>query len=242
MNDLPPEQISPFSLLISGGKATVAQMFANMATGQRGLVCHYDAVYFDEVSGKHVNKLLENFGLRERLILQFAVVAGMRCGEIFALKRGDVTGASASISRRVYRGDIDTPKTRKSVRLVALPRGLGRDLHGWLKASPDTGPEGWLFPSEKLTTPIRPDGIWKRLIRPKLIQKGFAGVNSQVLRRTAASAMRNAGVDPKVVADQLGHTVDVSTNVYTQTSMKRLSEAVTIAETAFSKKKNKNNK
>jgi ATP-dependent Lon protease len=45
------QQISPYSHLISGGKATVAKMFVNMASGQRGLVCQYDVVCFDEVSG-----------------------------------------------------------------------------------------------------------------------------------------------------------------------------------------------
>lgn len=45
------QQISPYSHLISGGKATIAKMFVNNATGQRGLVCQYDVVCFDEVSG-----------------------------------------------------------------------------------------------------------------------------------------------------------------------------------------------
>jgi ATP-dependent Lon protease len=45
------QQISPYAHLISGGKATVARMFVNMASGQRGLVCQYDVVCFDEVSG-----------------------------------------------------------------------------------------------------------------------------------------------------------------------------------------------
>jgi ATP-dependent Lon protease len=45
------QQISPYSHLISGGKATVAKMFVNNATGERGLVCHYDVVCFDEISG-----------------------------------------------------------------------------------------------------------------------------------------------------------------------------------------------
>lgn len=45
------QQISPYAHLISGGKATVARMFINNATGQRGLVCQYDVVCFDEVSG-----------------------------------------------------------------------------------------------------------------------------------------------------------------------------------------------
>ena len=33
------QQISPYSHLISGGQTTVAQMFVNLASGQRGLVC-----------------------------------------------------------------------------------------------------------------------------------------------------------------------------------------------------------
>ena len=45
------QQLSPYSHLLSGGKATVAKMFVNMANGQRGLVCQYDVVCFDEVAG-----------------------------------------------------------------------------------------------------------------------------------------------------------------------------------------------
>lgn len=45
------QQVSPYSHLISGGKATIAKMFVNNASGQRGLVCQYDVVCFDEVSG-----------------------------------------------------------------------------------------------------------------------------------------------------------------------------------------------
>ncbi|WP_082544664.1 MULTISPECIES: protease Lon-related BREX system protein BrxL [unclassified Rhodococcus (in: high G+C Gram-positive bacteria)] len=45
------QQVSPYSHLISGGKATVARMFVNNASGQRGLVAQYDVVCFDEVSG-----------------------------------------------------------------------------------------------------------------------------------------------------------------------------------------------
>lgn len=44
------QQISPYAHLISGGKATVAKMFVNNSTGQRGLVCQYDVICFDEIS------------------------------------------------------------------------------------------------------------------------------------------------------------------------------------------------
>jgi ATP-dependent Lon protease len=45
------QQVSPYAHLISGGKATIAKMFVNNASGARGLVCQYDVVCFDEVSG-----------------------------------------------------------------------------------------------------------------------------------------------------------------------------------------------
>jgi ATP-dependent Lon protease len=45
------QQVSPYAHLVSGGKATVARMFVNNSNGQRGLVCQYDVVCFDEISG-----------------------------------------------------------------------------------------------------------------------------------------------------------------------------------------------
>jgi uncharacterized protein (TIGR02653 family) len=45
------QQVSPYAQLVSGGKATVANMFVNNATGRRGLVAQYDVICFDEVSG-----------------------------------------------------------------------------------------------------------------------------------------------------------------------------------------------
>ncbi|MFP4038035.1 MAG: BREX system Lon protease-like protein BrxL, partial [Desulfobacteraceae bacterium] len=45
------QQVSPYAHLVSGGKATVAKMFVNNTNAQRGLVCQYDVVCFDEISG-----------------------------------------------------------------------------------------------------------------------------------------------------------------------------------------------
>jgi ATP-dependent Lon protease len=45
------QQVSPYCHLVSGGQTTVAQMFVNLATGQRGLVCLWDVVAFDEAAG-----------------------------------------------------------------------------------------------------------------------------------------------------------------------------------------------
>jgi ATP-dependent Lon protease len=45
------QQMSPYCHLVSGGQTTSAQMFVNLSTGQRGLVCLWDVVAFDEAAG-----------------------------------------------------------------------------------------------------------------------------------------------------------------------------------------------
>ena len=182
---------------------------------------------------EEVNKACKELPLRERLIVKFAVLAGMRPGEIFGLRRGQIRKTHVSVSQRVYRGDIDTPKTVKSVRKVALPEGLRLDLQTWLVTSPDAGPDGWLFPSEKVKTPLAKDNVWRRHIGPKLEKIGLGWVNFLVLRRSHSSLMRDCNVDPKIVADQQGHTLDVNLNVYTETSLERRIEAVQQLESAM---------
>jgi ATP-dependent Lon protease len=45
------QQMSPYCHLVSGGQTTTAQMFVNLSSGQRGLVCLWDVVAFDEAAG-----------------------------------------------------------------------------------------------------------------------------------------------------------------------------------------------
>ena len=181
---------------------------------------------------EEVKRIFQILPLRERLIVKFAVLGGMRPGEIFGLKRCHIGNSEVSVSQRVYRGDIDTPKTTKSARKVAVPEGLRRDLDEWLKSSP-AGVDNWLFPSETLKSPLSKDNVWRRYIAPKLATLGLGWVNFQLMRRTHASLMRELDVDPKIVADQQGHTLDVNLNVYTQTSMESRINAVTQLESAL---------
>src|SRR5262249_49474269 len=94
-------------------------------------------------------------------------------------------------------------------------------------ASCPGGPEAWLFPSERLTTPISKDNLMDRYLKPALEKAGLGWVNFQVMRRTYSSLMRNeADADAKVVAGFMGHSVYVNLNTYTQSSRARQFEAV----------------
>ena len=51
---------------------------------------------------------------------------------------------------------------------------------------------------------------------PELRKVGLGWANFQVMRRTHATLMNALGISGKLVADQLGHSLDVNQNVYTQ--------------------------
>lgn len=83
--------------------------------------------------------------------------------------------------------------------------------------------------SNRMTTEPGETSLWTdncdRHIHPKLKAVGLEWVTVQVLRRSCSSIMGDNGIDPKVVADQLGHTVDVNLNVYTRVGFERQAEA-----------------
>src|SRR5215813_5686645 len=70
-----------------------------------------------------INRAFGVLELRERLIFKLAVFVGLRPGEIFGLRRTRLSENTADIQERVYRGKVDTPKTQKSIRVVALSAG-----------------------------------------------------------------------------------------------------------------------
>jgi integrase len=166
------------------------------------------------MSIKDVVAAFRALAIRERLIAKVAIIAGMRPGEIFGLTWDRVAETFAKVEQRVYRGLIDTPKTHYSVREAALAAGLLRDLEKW-KAISCLDPRSFVFPSERGTA-LSKDNVWRRNMQPKLAAVGLGWCNFQVMRRTHATLMRRLKSDPKLVADQLGHSVDVSLNVYAQ--------------------------
>jgi integrase len=179
-----------------------------------------------------VQKLFDALGPRERLIAKFALLAGMRPGEIFALTWGRITDC-ADIRQRVYRGVIDTPKTVQSERKVALSEGLLKDLEEWRKEAVDTSAVAWVFPSENMT-PLCKENVWRRSFLSKLEKAGLEWANFQVMRRTFASLCKGGGGDAKAIADQCGHNIGVSLDEYMQTPIENKRALVNRLESTLS--------
>ena len=99
--------------------------------------------------------------------------------------------------------------------------------------SRDTSDDAWVFPSETGKTPVSRDNLFRRHIGPQLQGAGLGWVDFHVMRRTHATLMNDIHDDPKLVADQLGHTLDVNQNVYTRASVAKRKEAVDALESAL---------
>jgi len=181
---------------------------------------------------KEVNTCLSVLDTRERLIAMLAVVGGMRTGEIIGLQWQHVTAEHIDIVRRIYQRQLDSPKTRNSVRSVAMSVGLRGAMNAWRETAISTAPDAWVFPSETGLTPMQMENIWRRNFRPKLEPAGLEWATLLVMRRTHASLMRELDVDPKLVADQLGHNLDVSLNVYAKLELERRTEALELLRVA----------
>ncbi len=151
--------------------------------------------------------------LRERVIARLATWEGMRPGEILALQLGDLDDDSVWVRRRVYRGDVDDPKTKRSNRRVALTVGTLSLLDMWKLRLAGSAAETWLFGSEN-GTPLRRDNLWRRSFYPKLKDVGLEWATFQVMRRTFATLSKQAGIDAHTRSAQMGNTVDVNENEY----------------------------
>jgi integrase len=158
-----------------------------------------------------------------------AVRAGLRRGELLALRWGDIQfGASADDSNRyilVQRnyslGKFTTPKSGKS-RRVDLSRQLrgvllkvrdDRLLAAFLNGKTSISDE-LVFPSEA-GTPIAPDNIAVRYMNPALERAGLRKFRLHDLRHTFGSLLIQGGASLAYVKDQMGHSsIQITVDTY----------------------------
>jgi integrase len=139
------------------------------------------------------------------------------------------------VVERVYKRKFNTPKNGKT-REGAMSDGTLELLKEWAGLAQDPSPDGFVFPSEKVVTPLSLDNLWRRCMFPKLDKIGLGWATFQVLRKTNASLSKKAGVDPKVASDQRGHGLGVSMEVYTSSDMEQKRAALKKLEAAVLRK------
>jgi hypothetical protein len=112
-------------------------------------------------------------------------------------------------------------------RLHAQSKHVNRARKLW------AAPRRLVFPSAKGTTPLGRDNTWRELIAPLLKDDPTRLATFQIMRRTHVSLSRQASIDPKLVADQLGYGLGVNLDVYTVAALDQRQHAVQALETTL---------
>ncbi|MGC2373991.1 MAG: site-specific integrase [Solirubrobacteraceae bacterium] len=144
-----------------------------------------------------------------RAMLATLVFAGLRIGEMTALRWRDVDLAGNRIT-------VHMSKTDAGVRQIDLLPVLHNELTVYKAQAPHVTPDGFVFATAAGTELIQ--GNIRRCVLDKAVEKANEklteagdvplpdGLTPHKLRHTFASILVALGVDPGSVMDQLGHT------------------------------------
>ena len=151
-----------------------------------------------------------------------ALTAGLRIGEVCALKWKDfdMRGMSISIERTVHRiYDYETgksevivekPKTRSSARRIPIHAETAK-MASTLSKNAIISEEYILTGEEKPADPA----TYRTWFKKYLARNGFRVVRFHSLRHTFATRCIESGCDPKTVSVLLGHSsVNITLNLY----------------------------
>jgi integrase/recombinase XerD len=180
------------------------------------------------LSRADVARLIEAAGsLKYQTALSLAYGAGLRAGEVVALKTTDVDSTRMSLR-------IEQAKGRKDRYALLSPLMLER-LRAWWRYAQPKGlvvPGGWLFPGQDRVNPLTP----RQLNRAVHAAAGAAGIDKRVsmhtLRHCFATHLLEQKEDIRVIQVLLGHKKIDTTTVYTHVATEVLREVVSPIENA----------
>jgi integrase len=153
-------------------------------------------------------------------LVLFIAATGVRIGEAAAIKASDFDGDVICISRRIYNGDVDSVKTRKSVRRLDVSPELKERM---LRIA---GSE-WIFCS-RAGTPIDDGNALRRYIHPACEKLNIVIGGWHDFRHTLTARLRKAGVHPVVVSGILGHNrVNLAMDAYDVADAEDIRRALT---------------
>lgn len=185
---------------------------------ERGGVEHHGEQRFATM-----NELLTLAGAvpdRYRAMVLTAGLAGLRLGELLALRRSeiDLDQGIVHVRRKRLRlssGETieDAPKTQAGIRRVALPTPLVDELRLHLEQFVETGPDAYVFTSTE-GTPIERNNFRNRIWLPACAKVDMKGFRFHDLRHTAGTLAARTGATTKELMARLGHASTNAAMIY----------------------------
>ncbi len=181
------------------------------------------------LTSQQVLALLAELAEPYRTMVLFAVLSGLRRGEIFGLrwKRVNFADGSVTVAESSYEGHLSAPKTRASRRKVFVG-GIVLDALTRLRPQ-NAQPEDFVFRTKR-GAPLSPNNVRTRVLLPACERSKIPRVGWHNFRYTYATWANPTGESIKALQLQLGHTdARLTLGVYTQpmpASQRQLAEKI----------------
>lgn len=157
---------------------------------------------------------------RYRALVLMAGLAGLRQGELFALRRSDIDLDAAVVAVRRKRlrlasGEVieDDPKSEAGRRTVSLPRLLVSELRPHLLQWAGSGPDGYVFTGPE-GLPLERSNFRARVWVPAIGEVGLSGLRFHDLRHTAGTLAARTGATTKELMARFGHASPRAAMIY----------------------------
>jgi integrase/recombinase XerC len=172
------------------------------------------------VAEEALDRLLDDFkfgdnfsGIRDRTIIEFLYLTGMRRSELISLRDGDVDLSS---------GQVRVTGKRNKQRVIPLAASFLKSLEIYLQARSKTSHEGdWFFVTDK-GNKLYDKGVYNTVRRYLSMVTTVEKKSPHVLRHTFATHMLNHGADLNSIKELLGHASLSATQVYTHNTFEQL--------------------
>lgn len=156
----------------------------------------------------------ENFsGLRDRTVVEFLYLTGMRRSELINLRDTDVDLSA---------GQVRVTGKRGKQRIIPLSAGFVRSLRTYLSVRKESGLAGdWFFVTDR-GNKMYDKGVYNLVTRYLAMVTTIEKKSPHVLRHTFATHMLNRGADLNSIKELLGHASLSATQVYTHNTFEQL--------------------
>jgi integrase len=180
---------------------------------------------------------------RHYWICRLSYELGMRFGEVVALKRKYVENGWINVvhSWGVKEG-LKEPKTKKSKRRLKVSKQLTSELKKWMKESPYTDPEDFIFYTPVRELPYFDNSSVNRALYARLKTIGITdeertdrNIVFHSLRHSFNTRLRNKGIPDFLIQAYMGHSSPVMTDNYTDVMMASFDDVVKIQDKTFKK-------
>ena len=154
---------------------------------------------------EQLKSLLEKLPEPSRSLVWLLVLTGLRIGELLALRWQDIDlkAAFLRVSRTLYEGRFDEPKTRSSIRTVPLS---AKGVEILASVRPDVPKPEFLVFCTKKGTPLCRRNLRNRQLDPICDQLKIPKIGWHSLRHSNATLLDAVGTPLGTVQSLLGHS------------------------------------